>query len=136
MRGQLRPKGPSNVKPDLIARIIRPLLPPRNSLVDVIQQVVLVMYAELGTHAGDAGFGRAVRSVERLSEARGVLGVDGEPIPHLYGAGELGGICGKIVVRVTYADGTIQDVEVLEQNETPEFGGAALEGPPEMQALL
>ena len=135
-----------------------------------------------------------------------VLGVDGEPIPHLYSAGELGGICafqynsggnlgecmvfgkiagtnaatekdplpalvapatvdadikfqpgdvtdlgavsddsayetgenqyigtdpngigGKIVVRVTYADGTIQDVEVLEQNETPEFGGAALE---------
>ena len=37
------------------------------------------------------------------------------------------GIGGKIVVRVTYADGTIQDVEVLEQNETPEFGGAALE---------
>ena len=30
-------------------------------------------------------------------------------------------------MRVTYADGTIQDVEVLEQNETPEFGGAALE---------
>lgn len=135
-----------------------------------------------------------------------VLGIDGEPIPHLYSAGELGGICafqynsggnlgecmvfgkiagtnaatekdplpalvapaavdadikfqpgdvtdlgavaddsayetgenqyigtdpngigGKIVVRVTYADGTIQDVEVLEQNETPEFGGAALE---------
>ena len=37
------------------------------------------------------------------------------------------GIGGKIVVRVTYADGTISDVEVLEQNETPEFGGAALE---------
>ena len=79
-------------------------------------------------------------SVSRKYE---VLGVDGEPIPHLYSAGELGGICafqynsggnlgecmvfGKIVVRVTYADGTIQDVEVLEQNETPEFGGAALE---------
>ena len=139
-----------------------------------------------------------------------VLGVDGEPIPHLYSAGELGGICafqynsggnlgecmvfgkiagtnaatekdplpalvaptavdtdikfqpgnvtdlgavaddstyevgenqyigtdpngigGKIVVRVTYADGTIQDVEVLEQNETPEFGGAALEELPD-----
>ena len=66
MRGQLRPKGPSNVKPDLIARIIRPLLPPRNSLVDVIQQVVLVMYAELGTHVGDAGFVCAGGDLRRL----------------------------------------------------------------------
>lgn len=64
-----------------------------------------------------------------------LLGVDGEPIPHLYSAGELGGIGDKIVVRVAYADGTIQDVEVLEQNETPEFGGAALEELPETQAL-
>ena len=31
------------------------------------------------------------------------------------------------VMADAYADGTIQDVEVLEQNETPEFGGAALE---------
>lgn len=38
-------------------------------------------------------------------------------------------------MRVAYADGTIQDVEVLEQNETPEFGGAALEELPETQAL-
>ena len=52
-----------------------------------------------------------------------------------YEVGENQCIGGKIVV-LTYADGTIQDVEVLEQNETPEFGGAALEGPPEMQALL
>ena len=37
------------------------------------------------------------------------------------------GIGGKIAVRVTYADGVISDIEVLEQNETPEFGGAALE---------
>ncbi len=72
MRGQLRPKGPSNAKPDLIARIIRPLLPPRNSLVDIIQQVVLVMYAELGgVHVGDAGLDRAVGYFERLSEVRG-----------------------------------------------------------------
>ena len=141
----------------------------------------------------------------RRNENAEVLGVDGEPIPHLYSAGELGGICafqynsggnlgecmvfgkiagtnaaaekdplaayeplaqvatdikfkpgdesdlggsaegsydagenqyigsdvngigGKIVVRVTYENGTIEDVEVLEQNETPEFGGAALE---------
>lgn len=65
-----------------------------------------------------------------------VLGIDGEPIPHLYSAGELGGIGDKIVVRVAYADSTIQDVEVLEQNETPEFGGAALEGLPENASPL
>ena len=142
----------------------------------------------------------------RRNENAEVLGVDGKPIPHLYSAGELGGICafqynsggnlgecmvfgkiagtnaaaekeplaayvplaqvatdiqylpgdvndlggyadnsgyeagenqyigsdldgigGKIAVRVTYADGVISDIEVLEQNETPEFGGAALE---------
>lgn len=44
-----------------------------------------------------------------------------------YIGSDANGIGGKIVVRVTYADGTISDVEVLEQNETPEFGGAALE---------
>lgn len=53
-----------------------------------------------------------------------------------YSAGELGGIGDKIVVRVAYADSTIQDVEVLEQNETPEFGGAALEGLPENASPL
>ena len=53
-----------------------------------------------------------------------------------YETGENQCIGGKIVVRVAYADGTIQDVEVLKQNETPEFGGAALEELPEMQALL
>ncbi len=139
-----------------------------------------------------------------------VIGVDGNPIPHLYSAGELGGICafqynsggnlgecmvsgkaagigaatpkdplpamatpqavqtsiiynpgdandlnaekphdyeagegeyigvsgdgigGDIVVKVAYADGAIQSVEVLEQNETPQFGGAALEELPAM----
>ena len=132
-----------------------------------------------------------------------VLGVDGQPIPHLFSAGELGGICafqynsggnlgecmvsgkaagigaaaqkdplpayvaltaaepaiayepgdvndlgaektydyelgeneylgvgqgiaGDIVVKVTYADGAIQNVEVLENNETPSLGGEAL----------
>ncbi len=44
-----------------------------------------------------------------------------------YIGSDANGIGGKIVVRVTYKDGTIEDVEVLEQNETPEFGGAALE---------
>lgn len=44
-----------------------------------------------------------------------------------YIGSDANGIGGKIVVRVTYADGTISDVEVLEHNETPEFGGAALE---------
>lgn len=44
-----------------------------------------------------------------------------------YIGSDANGIGGKIVVRVTYADGAISDVEVLEQNETPEFGGAALE---------
>lgn len=39
-------------------------------------------------------------------------------------------------MRVAYADGTIQDVEVLEKNETPEFGGAALEGQPENASPL
>lgn len=139
----------------------------------------------------------------RRNGASEVLGVDGLPIPHLYSAGELGGICafqynsggnlgecmvsgkaagigaaapkdplpayvaltavdpaivyapgdvsdlgaekvydyelgkneylgvgqgiaGDIVVKVTYADGTIQDVEVLENNETPSLGGEAL----------
>ena len=47
------------------------------------------------------------------------------------GVGE-GGMGGDVVVKVTYADGTIQNVEVLEQNETPEFGGAALEQLPAM----
>lgn len=47
------------------------------------------MYAELGVHVGNVGFGRAVRNIERLSEARGVLGVDSEPIPHLYSAGKV-----------------------------------------------
>lgn len=139
-----------------------------------------------------------------------VIGVDGNPIPHLYSAGELGGICafqynsggnlgecmvsgkaagigaatpkdplpamatpqavqtsiiynpgdandlnaekphdyeagegeyigvsgdgigGDIVVKVAYADGAFQSVEVLEQNETPQFGGAALEELPAM----
>lgn len=42
------------------------------------------------------------------------------------------GIGGDIVVKVTYADGAIQAVEVLEQNETPEFGGAALKELPAM----
>lgn len=47
------------------------------------------------------------------------------------GVGE-GGMGGNVVVKVTYADDTIQNVEVLEQNETPEFGGAALEQLPGM----
>ncbi len=147
----------------------------------------------------------------RRNENAEVLGIDGEPIPHLYSAGELGGICafqynsggnlgecmvfgkiagtnaaaekdplpavampaavepaiaynpgdvtdlgasdaagsyetgegeyvgtsdagmgGAIVVKVAYADGTITAIEVLEQNETPEFGGAALEQLPGM----
>ena len=37
----------------------------------------------------------------------------------------LEGIGGRVVVRITYKDGTIESVEVLDQNETPEFGGAA-----------
>ncbi len=49
-----------------------------------------------------------------------------------YIGSDANGIGGKIVVRVTYKDGTIEDVEVLEQNETPEFGGAALEQLPGM----
>ena len=36
------------------------------------------------------------------------------------------GIAGDIVVKVTYADGAIQNVEVLENNETPSRGGEAL----------
>lgn len=42
------------------------------------------------------------------------------------------GMGGAIVVKVAYADGTISGVEVLAQNETPEFGGAALEELPDM----
>lgn len=140
----------------------------------------------------------------RRNENAEVLDVDGRPIPHLYSAGELGGICvfqynsggnlgecmvfgkiagtnaaaekeplpayqplvavepdikfqpgdeddlgvekvydfeageneyiaaapgisGDVVVKVTYADDAIQAVEVLQQTETPTFGGAALE---------
>lgn len=146
----------------------------------------------------------------RRNENAEVLGVDGQPIPHLYSAGELGGICvfqynsggnlgecmvfgkiagtnaaaakeplapyeplvaaapelryepgqesdlgaqksydfetgdneylgvasgisGDIVVKVTYVDGTIQAIEVLQESETPTFGGAALK---ELPALV
>ena len=38
------------------------------------------------------------------------------------------GIGGDVKVKVRVADGKIVDVEVLEQNETPEIGGRAFEG--------
>lgn len=46
--------------------------------------------------------------------------------------GVAAGISGDIVVKVTYADGSIQAIEVLQQTETPSFGGAALEKLPQM----
>ena len=80
--------------------------------------------------------GQPRRAEEKLDEIFRVMGVNADSrvgvigykyfLPEYIGT-DPNGIGGKIVVRVTYADGTIQDVEVLEQNETPEFGGAALE---------
>ena len=40
--------------------------------------------------------------------------------------GTAAGLGGDLTVKVTYSDGTIQAVEVVSENETPEIGGAAL----------